>query len=75
MDEAESNARAARDLAAIKAREADVRAAIDRGDDIVPVGGFTAPQLGLALTFADAKGQIWRLGADTLTRIYPPRGK
>jgi hypothetical protein len=61
MDEAESKSRAQRDLAAIKAREADVRAAIDRGDaKISGAGGFTMEQLGLRLAMVDANGRFWR---------------
>lgn len=76
MDEAGSKARAERDLAAIKSREAQAKAAIERGDPEVSVGAFGMSQLGLGLAMVDRWGRIWRDSEDgKLVLVYPPAAR
>lgn len=58
-------------MAAIKAREAEVRAAVDAGGLVVEVGPFNMQQLGLSVAVVDKAGRIWRLDGSTLTRVFP----
>ncbi len=61
--------RAGRDLAAIKAREASVRAAIARGNAAVDTGPFGMSQLGLRPVVADEKGRLWIVDGPMLVRV------
>lgn len=69
-----ADGRIARELARIKQREADAKAAIEAGRPEVDVGPFSMQQLGLSLAVVDAWGRIWRHDGSRLTRIYPQGG-
>lgn len=56
-------------MAAIKAREATARAAIERGDAVVEIGQFAMPQLGLSVAVADRFGHLWRVEGAKLVLI------
>ena len=60
--------RSATDLAAIKAREAQLRLAIERGV-MVDCGPFTMAQLGLFPIYGDRKGRLWRNEGGVLTLV------
>lgn len=72
MDE-QSSERQAADLAAIKAREENVKDAIRRGEPSVDTGPFTAYQLDLHAVMADRWGRMWRVDGTKLTLISGPR--
>lgn len=65
--------RQAADLAAIKAREENVRSAIRRGEPSVDTGPFGMDQLGLHAVVADRWGRMWRVDGTALTLISGPR--
>jgi len=56
-------------LAAIKAREAEARAAIERGEAEIEIGQFAMPQLGLSVAVADRFGRIWRVDGTKLVMV------
>jgi len=57
-------------LAAIKAREAEARAAIERGESEIEIGQFAMPQLGLSVAVADRFGRIWRVDGTKLVLVH-----
>lgn len=61
--------RVARDMAAIKARESEVRQAIARGDTVVDAGPFGMSQLGLLPVIADEWGRLWIVHGSKLERV------
>ena len=65
--------RAAAGLAAIKAREASVRAAIARGDAAIDTGPFGMAQLGLRPVVADELGRLWMVEGQMLVLLSGPR--
>jgi hypothetical protein len=60
------------ELAAIKEREAAVKAAISRSDPEVDIGPFNLAQLGLSVAVVDQEGRIWRVDGTRLRLIWGP---
>ena len=71
----EAQERLALDLAAIKARLDEAKAAIDRGEPSINIGQFNMAQLGLSVPVIDKKGRLWRFEGQKLILVHEPAAR